>query len=378
MQPTRQLARLAAASTATIFMTVAALGPVFAAEGDADDKGADKSAATHGSVTSEERRSESASAGSGARSDSRGTPENHTTGPDHSSGNASTTGEVTSPQPESNADRTDRGANAGTCSGDQRDHAYCSTRDGSPSQNGVGDGKATGRPAAGSVGKADNKNPKGQYPDGSDRNAGYECDRNQGIGQGNPAHTGCVVDEKPKPKPDEPKKPKDKKPGEKPDKPKKPGDKKPGDKPKKPGEKPEKPGEKPEKPIDKPEKPIDKPDEKPGEKPGEKPDEKPVTPVVPEQPVTPVVPEQPEGEDELPAVTPVAPGGPGPMPVVAPAPEVAGVQGGVVAPAAAVAPSAGVLPATGAGEYSLIVMAGLGLLAAGGLLAMRRRPQSVR
>jgi LPXTG-motif cell wall-anchored protein len=346
MQPTRQLARLAAASTATIFMTVAALGPVFAAEGDADDKGADRSAATHGSVKSEERRSESASAGSGAR---------HTTGPDHSSGNASTTGEVTSPQPESNADRTDRGANAGTCSGDQRDHAYCSTRDGSPSQNGVGDGKATGRPAAGSVGKADNKNPKGQYPDGSDRNAGYECDRNQGIGQGNPAHTGCVVDEKPKPKPDEPKKPKDKKPGEKPDK------------PKKPGEKPEKPGEKPEKPIDKPD-----------EKPGEKPDEKPVTPVVPEQPVTPVVPEQPEGEDELPAVTPVAPGGPGPMPVVAPAPEVAGVQGGVVAPAAAVAPSAGVLPATGAGEYSLIVMAGLGLLAAGGLLAMRRRPQSVR
>ena len=32
----------------------------------------------------------------------------------------------------------------------------------------------------------------GQYPNGSDPNAGYECDRNQGVGQTNPAHTGCV------------------------------------------------------------------------------------------------------------------------------------------------------------------------------------------
>jgi hypothetical protein len=42
------------------------------------------------------------------------------------------------------------------------------------------------------VGQADNKNPPGQLPGGSDPNAGYECDRNQGIGQTNPAHTGCV------------------------------------------------------------------------------------------------------------------------------------------------------------------------------------------
>jgi LPXTG-motif cell wall-anchored protein len=41
------------------------------------------------------------------------------------------------------------------------------------------------------VGKADNKNPKGQMPGPSDKNAGYECDRNNGIGKTNPAHTGC-------------------------------------------------------------------------------------------------------------------------------------------------------------------------------------------
>ena len=57
--------------------------------------------------------------------------------------------------------------------------------------NGVGDGNATGKPCAGCVGNADDKNPPGQAPGGSDHNAGYECDRNQGIGQENPAHTGC-------------------------------------------------------------------------------------------------------------------------------------------------------------------------------------------
>jgi hypothetical protein len=42
------------------------------------------------------------------------------------------------------------------------------------------------------VGKADNKNPQGQYPNGSDHNNGYECDGNHGIGKTNPAHTGCT------------------------------------------------------------------------------------------------------------------------------------------------------------------------------------------
>ena len=93
---------------------------------------------------------------------------------------------TTEPQPKSNADLNPGGANNGGDCG-----AYCSTRDGSPSQNGKGDGEAKGKPCAGCVGKADNKNPPGQQPDGTDHNAGYECDRNQGIGQTNPAHTGC-------------------------------------------------------------------------------------------------------------------------------------------------------------------------------------------
>lgn len=60
-----------------------------------------------------------------------------------------------------------------------------------PSGNGASENNNGRRPVAGSVGKADDKNPPGQRPDGSDSNAGYECDTNQGIGQGNPAHTAC-------------------------------------------------------------------------------------------------------------------------------------------------------------------------------------------
>ncbi len=99
-------------------------------------------------------------------------------------GNSSAHQIYTSPQPTSNADYSGNGANV---------HGpYDSTRDGSASQNGKGDGKAGGKPCAGCVGKADNKNPPGQLPGGSDNNAGYECDRNQGVGQGNPAHTSCT------------------------------------------------------------------------------------------------------------------------------------------------------------------------------------------
>lgn len=98
---------------------------------------------------------------------------------DHTAANP----ENTVPQPASNADFTGNGANT---SG-----AYDSTRNGSPSLNGNGGGQAVGKPCAGCVGKADNKNPKGQAPNGSDNNAGYECDTNHGIGQTNPAHTGC-------------------------------------------------------------------------------------------------------------------------------------------------------------------------------------------
>src|SRR3954449_8944760 len=101
------------------------------------------------------------------------------------SGTAATSGSPTSPQPPSNADETGHGANTGP-------GPYTSTRDGSPSLNGSGNGNATGEPCAGCVGKADNKNPPGQLPNGTDANAGYECDTNHGIGQTNPAHTGCT------------------------------------------------------------------------------------------------------------------------------------------------------------------------------------------
>jgi hypothetical protein len=69
--------------------------------------------------------------------------------------------------------------------------AYCSTSDGSPSLNGNGNGDAGGKPCAGCVGNADNKNPPGQFKDGDDPNNGYECDGNNGIAKGNPAHSAC-------------------------------------------------------------------------------------------------------------------------------------------------------------------------------------------
>jgi hypothetical protein len=91
-----------------------------------------------------------------------------------------------SPQPLSNADQNAGGANNGGSCG-----AYCSTRDGSPSLNGNGSGG--NKPCAGCVGKADNKNPPGQAPNGTDHNNGYECDGNSGVGKTNPAHTGCTL-----------------------------------------------------------------------------------------------------------------------------------------------------------------------------------------
>jgi hypothetical protein len=70
---------------------------------------------------------------------------------------------------------------------------YDSTCDGSASENGQGGGNANGKPCAGCVGAADNKNPQGQFPNGTDPNKGYECDENKGVGVGNPAHTSCDV-----------------------------------------------------------------------------------------------------------------------------------------------------------------------------------------
>jgi len=64
---------------------------------------------------------------------------------------------------------------------------------GGPSENGNGGGGAGGRPDAGEVGNADDKDPRGQLPGPNERNRGYECDGNNGVAQGNPAHTGCLV-----------------------------------------------------------------------------------------------------------------------------------------------------------------------------------------
>lgn len=93
---------------------------------------------------------------------------------------------------------------------------FDSTSDGSPSLNGNGGGLAVGKPCAGCVGNADDKNPPGQVK--NDKDKGYECDDNNGVGKGNPAHSSCVPTEEP--------------PGEEP-----PGEEPPG----KPGE-PGKPG----------------------------------------------------------------------------------------------------------------------------------------
>jgi hypothetical protein len=96
------------------------------------------------------------------------------------------------------------GANGG---GENYDNT-CSTS--GASQNGAGDGQASGKPCAGCVGDADDKNPPGQYPSGpEDHNNGYECDQkgrsakegNNGIGYGNPAHTGCAGAVTPPPPP---------------------------------------------------------------------------------------------------------------------------------------------------------------------------------
>jgi LPXTG-motif cell wall-anchored protein len=169
MDVKQSMLRLAAATAVTVFVGVGAVGPVHALDGKSNDKSA-------------------SSQGAQKSADAKDSKDSTATGSHHTEGNASTTGEYNEPQPESTADQNDGGANAGTCPEGQ----YCSTRDGSASQNGEGDGKATGRPCMGCVGKADNKNPNGQVGESPSKNKGYECDDNKGIGKGNPAHTGCT------------------------------------------------------------------------------------------------------------------------------------------------------------------------------------------
>src|SRR5437868_4969984 len=81
------------------------------------------------------------------------------------------------------------GASNQGCNGDPSGHSdsgnganydgpYESVCPSGPSLNGNGKGNAVGKPCAGCVGSADDKQPRGQLPGGNDANAGYECDRN--------------------------------------------------------------------------------------------------------------------------------------------------------------------------------------------------------
>ncbi len=100
-------------------------------------------------------------------------------------------GPGTGQEPASGCTNKHQGADPQQGGANKNPGPYDNTCDGRSSENGNGGGNATGRPCMGCVGNADDKNPKGQLPNGRDRNAGYECDRNNGLGKGNPAHTDC-------------------------------------------------------------------------------------------------------------------------------------------------------------------------------------------
>ena len=190
--------RASAALAVTTAVMMGAVGPVAAAP---SDQGAEQQAAAASktdSTSAQTALTTAPSTGSGGQAapapranSQRSVHATQAQGPDHGDGNASTVGDVDGPQPESNADGNDGGANSYDCTNGPAG-PYCGTDRTQPSANGNGGGKATGRPGAGTVGKADNKNPPGQEPGPSDGNRGYECDTNKGIARGNPAHTACV------------------------------------------------------------------------------------------------------------------------------------------------------------------------------------------
>lgn len=167
---------------AALLLVVLSIGVSGSASADPDNGNGNGNGAENSALAQQDSGSNGKSADSSASIKSQSS----NAGTDGTSG---TSGVVTEPQPLSNADLNEGGAN-GQCTGG----VYCSTRDGSPSLNGNGGGEATGKPCAGCVGKADNKNPQGQMPNArTDGNNGYECDGNNGIAKGNPAHTGCTT-----------------------------------------------------------------------------------------------------------------------------------------------------------------------------------------
>ncbi len=364
----QEVLRVAAASVGTVVMTMSATGPAYAEAGGNGQIGSEHGAAqsASGESTAEQKRDDAAAApprSTGAdhapgraAEPGQGDGYEKATGSDHGEGNASTQGAATEPQPESTADQNDGGANAGTC-GAGTAAPYCSTRDGSASDNGNGDGEATGRPCAGCVGKADNKNPQGQLPDAEhDGNRGYECDTpghdvpNNGIAEGNPAHTSCTTAVVTPPVAECPG-----------------GDmngSRPGcaDEPNLPDE-PETPGQ-PSTPG------------QPGQPPVPGAPEEPATPGQPNLPATPDIAGE-EAERPAPEVA-VVPATTPPVFVEEQRDEVAGVQLTANRPPVVVAPSTRGLPETGAGEHAAVTTLAGGALMAGGVLLLRRRQQASR
>lgn len=194
---------LRALATQTAVLTMVGLGlaaPATAAPGDtgsdnrsdtattaqveASEKGSEQSQTRSGSSTT--KASTKASGGSSTSAGTKGSTQSDNKGLDDD--RHTPMGE----QPVSHADQNDGGAN-GDCADDPTaDSGYfCGTLRNVASGNGQGNGEATGKPWQAHKGKADNKNPPGQAQ--NDNNNGYECDGNQGIAKGNPAHTSCLT-----------------------------------------------------------------------------------------------------------------------------------------------------------------------------------------
>ena len=137
--------------------------PAYAASRGTGSEGkpgqASTTSAGSGSTSSSSKSTKSAnSKSSSTKSSSTTSSSTKSAGSDHSQGNSGTSGTYNQPQPYSQADQNNTGANDTSAS-----NQYKSTRDGSPSGNGNGDGKATGKPCAGCVGKAQQE-PQGSVP----------------------------------------------------------------------------------------------------------------------------------------------------------------------------------------------------------------------
>lgn len=189
---------LRALATQTAVITIIGLGlaaPATAAPGDnQSDNRNDKAAAAM--ADSSEKSTQASTKGSaqqetrasGSKAETKSTTSSTPPAKDPDDSRRNQTGE----QPVSGADQNSGGAN-GSCTDDDATEtgSFCGTeREDMVSGNGQGKGEATGKPYQAHRGKADNKNPPGQV--GNTRDNGYECDGNQGIAKGNPAHTSCT------------------------------------------------------------------------------------------------------------------------------------------------------------------------------------------